>query len=146
MTAVSHAKGVLLVLKVGDGATPEAFTARCSINAERGITFTSTLNGTPIPDCDDPEALAAVANDKTDYSASFTGSGILNVGQELEFFNWWKSKSPKNCKVIVDAAGGSTFTAAWHLAEFSITGARGGKLEVSLSLTSDGAVAGALNS
>lgn len=146
MTAVSHTKGVTLVLKVGNGATPEVFTAICSINAERGISFTASLTGTPIPDCTDPTELAAIANDKTDYSASVTGSGILNVGDELTFFNWLKSKDTKNAKVIVDTVGGTTFTAAWHLNEFSITGARGGKAECSIGLTSDGAVTGATNS
>lgn len=146
MTAVSHIRGVKLVLKVGDGETVEAFTTKCSINAERGITFTSTLTGTPIPDCTDPELLAVISNDKTDYSASITGGGILNVGDELFFFNWLKSPDPKNCKVIVDTTGGTTFTASWHLNEFSITGSREGKAECSISLTSDGAITGVTNS
>lgn len=143
MTAVAHAKGVTLVLKVGDGASPEVFTAKCSINAERGISFTSTLSDTPIPDCTDPEAIAALARDKTDYSASITGSGLLDIGEELEFFNWLISPDSKNCKVIVAGAGGTTFSGAWHLGEFSLTGNRGGKIECSISLSSDGAVTGA---
>lgn len=143
MTAVAHAKGVTLVLKVGDGASPEVFTPKCSINSERGITFTATLSDTVIPDCTDPEAIATVARDKTDYSASFTGAGILDVGEELEMFNWLVSPDSKNCKVIVAGAGGTTFTAAWHLGEFAITGNLGGKLEFSCSLSSDGAVTGA---
>lgn len=145
MAAVAHVKGVSLVLQVGDGASPEVFAAKCSINTDRGITFTSTLTGTPIPDCADPEALATIANDKTDYSASVTGSGTLDLGEELEFFNWLKSPDAKNCKIIVLGTGGTTFTGAFHLNEFGLTGTRGGKVEVSISLTSDGAVAGATN-
>lgn len=145
MAAVAHSKGVTLVLKVGDGASPEVFTAKCSITAERGISFTSTLSDTPIPDCADPEALAVIARDKTDYSASVTGAGILDLGEELEFFNWLKSPASKNCKVIVAGTGGTTFTGAFHLAEFSLTGNRGGKIECSISLSSDGLVSGAVN-
>lgn len=145
MTAVAHAKGVTLVLKVGDGASPEVFTALCSINSERGITFTSTLNDTVIPDCTDPEAIATIARDKTDYSASFTGAGILDVGDELVMFNWLKSTDSKNCKVIVAGAGGTTFDAAWHLGEFSLTGNRGGKIEFTSSFSSDGAITGTAN-
>lgn len=145
MTAVSHTKGVKLVLKLGDGASPEVFAAKCSINAERGITFTSTLSDTAIPDCTDPEALAIIAREKTDYSAAVNGAGLLNVGDELFFFNWLKSPDAKNCQVIVDSVGGTTFSGAFHLGEFSITGNRGGKIECSISLSSDGAVAGATN-
>lgn len=143
MAAVAHAKGVTLVLKVGDGASPEVFTAKCSINAERGITFTSTLTDTAIPDCADPEALATIARDKTDYSVSVTGAGILDLGEELEFYNWLVSPDSKNCKIVVAGAGGTTFTGAFHLGEFSLTGNRGGKIECSISLSSDGAVTGA---
>ena len=143
MAAVAHSKGVTLVLKVGDGASPEVFTPKCSINAERGITFTSTLSDTAIPDCTDPEAMASIAREKTDYSVSVAGSGILDLGEELEFYNWLVSPDSKNCKIIVAGAGGTTFSGAFHLGEFSLTGNRGGKIECSISLSSDGAVTGA---
>ena len=47
-TTMASVKGIKLVLKVGNGATPEVFTARCSLNAQRGIKFTADLQDTVI--------------------------------------------------------------------------------------------------
>lgn len=149
MAQVKHAKGVKLVLKVGDGADPEVFTAKCSINAERGITFTAGTNDQDIPDCADPEKLAWVAREKTNLSATFTGSGVVNTPDVEGFFDWLADSDPKNAKVIVDvpsADGGVVFSGAWHLTEFSVTGNRGEKMQCSISLASDGEVTAAANS
>lgn len=140
MTAVNHVRGTKLVLLVGDGASPEVFAPKCSINSDRSIQFTSNMTGTPIPDCDDVDALAAIVNDKTDIQATVSGAGLLNVGDDLEFAQWALSKDPKNCKVVVQSTGGLTTTAAFHLGDFTINGTREGKVDVSISLTSTGPI------
>ena len=61
MAAVKYTRGVKLVLKVGDGETPEVFTALCTINAERGITFNAQTNDATIPNCDALEEIAWLA-------------------------------------------------------------------------------------
>lgn len=88
MAEVKHARGVKLLIKVGDGATPEVFETYCSINAERGITFTAGTNDQDIPDCQDPDAIAWVVREKTNLSASITGSGVLDTGDVQDFFDW----------------------------------------------------------
>lgn len=149
MAAVKHARGVKLLIKVGDGATPtEVFSTPCSINAERGITFTSGVNDQDIPDCSDPDAIAWVVREKTNLSASITGSGVLDTSDVQDFFDWLKSEDPKNIKVIVDVPstdGGVVFTGAFHLTEFSITGNRGEKMQASISLSSSGEITSAAN-
>jgi hypothetical protein len=79
MAAVKHARGVKLLLKVGDGMSPEQFTALCSINASRSITGDAATNEFNIPDCADPDALAAVVREKVSTSYSVAGAGILNT-------------------------------------------------------------------
>jgi predicted secreted protein len=148
MAAVKHTRGVKLLLKVGDGAEPEVFAQYCSINAERGITFTATTNDVDIPDCEDPDLLAWVVREKASLSVSVTGSGTLNTPDVEDFFAWFNSPDAKNCKIIVDVAaadGGVTFTGAFHLTEFSLTGNRGEKMQASVSLASDGAITSAAN-
>lgn len=149
MAAVKHMRGVKLLLKVGDGATPtEVFTSMCSINAERGITFTSATNDQDIPDCTNPDLLAWVAREKTNLSASVTGAGVLDTSDVAAMFAWLTSENTKNCKVIVDvpsASGGQIFTGTYHLTEFSITGNRGEKAQCSISLQSSGPVTIAAN-
>lgn len=149
MAAVKHARGVKLLIKVGDGATPEVFSTPCSINAERGITFTAGVNDQDIPDCSNPDAIAWVVREKTNLSASITGSGVLDTEDAEFFFDWLKSEDPKNVKVIVDvpaSAGGVIFTGSFHLGEFSITGNRAEKMQASISLSSNGEITSGANS
>ena len=148
MTAIKHAKGVLLLVKVGDGTSPENFAAYCSINAQRGISFASAVNEFAMPDCADPEAIAWVAREKASLSVTVDGAGMLNTSDVAAFFTWWKSDDSKNCQVIVDvpaADGGVIFEGPFHLVDFKITGDRGGKQEVTLSLASDGEVTSTAN-
>lgn len=149
MAAVKHARGVALVLKVGDGGSPEDFVARCSINAARSLTGDAATNEFNIPDCADPTALANIVREKVSLSYSVSGAGILNTPDLAGFNTWLQSPYSKNCQIIVDVAGsdgGVIFQGAFHLTQFQITGDQGGKIEVSISLVSDGAVNVSTNS
>lgn len=147
-TPLKSARGVKLVLKVGDGATPEVFTAKCSINTQRGIKFSSTTNEFPEIDCADPEAVAWVLREKTNLSAAVNGAGTLNTPDVQDFFDWLTSPDSKNCQVIVDVPstdGGVIFSGGFHLTDFEITGDRGTKMECTITLASDGAITSAAN-
>lgn len=143
MTAVKTARGVKLLLKVGDGNSPEIFAAFCTINAARGISFTAAMNEFNIPDCTDPDLIGWLAREKVSLSVGVTGAGILNTPDVQEFFDWWSGEDSKNCHIVVDVPsvdGGVIFEGAFHLTEFGITGDRGAKQEATLTLASDGAV------
>lgn len=149
MAEIKHARGVKLLIKVGDGATPtEVFETYCSINAERGVTFTAGTNDQEVIDCADLEAIAWVLREKTNLSASITGSGTVNTPDVGDFFDWLVSPDSKNCKVIIDvpsADGGVIFSGKFHMTEFSVTGNRGEKMQASISLASDGVITKAAN-
>jgi hypothetical protein len=143
MARIKKASGVKLLLKVEDTETPGLFVAFCSINAARGIVFSSTFGEFPDIDCDDLEAVAWIAREKKDVSASITGAGTLNTPDVAEFYAWKISPDPRNCQVVVDvdpADGGVIFEGAFHLGEFGITGDRGAKMECNISAVSDGEV------
>lgn len=148
MAAVKHARGVKLLLKVGDGASPEQFTPYCTINAARGITFSATTNDFAVPDCTDPDMIAWLVREKTDLSANVTGAGILNTPDVEDMFDYLADENSRNCQIVVDvpsADGGVIFEGAFHLTEFSITGDRGAKMESSVTLVSDGVITAAAN-
>lgn len=149
MAVVKHARGVKLLLKVGDGGSPsESFTSYCSINAARGITFSSATNEFPEIDCDDPDQVAWIVREKSSLSCSITGAGILNTPDIQDFFDWLTDDASKNCQIVVDvpsADGGVIFEGAFHLTEFAISGDRGAKMEVTISLVSDGEVTSTAN-
>lgn len=149
MAAVKHARGVALVLKVGDGGSPEDFVARCSINAARSLAGDAATNEFNIPDCADPTALAAIVREKVSTSYSVSGAGILNTPDLGGFNTWLASPYSKNCQIIVDVAGsdgGVIFQGAFHLTHFDITGDVGTKIEVSITLVSDGVISVSTNS
>jgi hypothetical protein len=143
MAVVKHARGVKLLLKVGNGASPEVFTPYCTINAARSIKGTATTNEFNIPDCADPDALAWVVREKVALSYTVGGAGILNTPDVQDMADWLADEASKNCQMVVDvpsADGGVIFEGAFHLTDFEITGDRGGKMEANLSLVSDGEV------
>lgn len=149
MAAVKHARGVKLLLKVGDAASPEVFTARCTINAARGITFSAATNDFNIPECPDDGAVAWLGREKVSLSSTINGAGMLDTDDVDFFFDWLASEDAKNCQMVVDvpaADGGVIFQGAYHLTDFSITGDRGTKMEASITLQSDGEVTSAANS
>lgn len=148
MAEIKHASGVKLLVKIGDGESPEQFTTYCSINAERGITFTAGTNDQDIPDCDDPEKIAWVLREKSNLSAAITGSGVVNTPDIQKFYDFLVSPLSKNAKVILDvpsAVGGVIFGGKFHLTEFSVTGNRGEKCQANISLSSDGEITSAPN-
>jgi len=145
MAQVDVVNGEKLLIMIGDGASPEVFSHPCLINTDRGISFSSSLTQELIPDCDSPEDPAWQSAEKDGLSANINGAGMLDVASIEEFYDWFTSPDTKNVKVKVDKTGGSTWTGAFHLTEFSISGTRKSKATASLTLVSDGEVTRADN-
>jgi len=141
--AFKGTRGVRLVVKVGDGASPEVFTPLCTISAERGITFNAQTNDETIPNCDDPGAIAFLSREKSSLSVDVTGGGKNHKDDNKKLWDWWKSPEPKNVQVVLDddvAANQITWEGAFHLTQYDITGAEGQKVASTMSLSSDGEV------
>src|SRR5690606_41446865 len=102
MAAVNYTRGVKLVLKVGDGESPEVFTALCTINAERGITFNAQTNDATIPDCSDLDAMAWLAREKVSLSVDVTGGGMAHKQDVKKLWDWFESEDAKNCQIVLD--------------------------------------------
>ena len=148
MAEIKHARGVKLLIKVALPATPTVYETLCTINAERGITFTAGTNDQETIDCADLEAVAWVLREKTNLSAAITGSGTVNTPDVDTFFDWLTDENSWNVKVILDvpsADGGVIFTGKFHMTEFSVTGNKGEKMQASTSLSSDGIITKAAN-
>jgi len=143
MAEVKHTRGVKLVLKIGDGATPQVFTPFCSINAERGITFTTALNDEVIPDCTDPDKIAWVAREKVSRSMSFTGGGMLHKSDVKRAWDLDESEDAADFQVILDDDDVDNvimWEGAFHMSEFGITGNRGEKAQFNANFSSDGPI------
>lgn len=145
MAAVKHMRGVKLLIKVGDGATPtEAFTTYCTINSDRGISFKANTNDIVVPDCDDPDLMSWLVREKISLSGDISGAGTLNTPDTSAFFDWVKSPDTRNVQVHLDgvasADGGGYWAGAYHCVQFDVNGGQGTKANAAISLTSDGEV------
>jgi predicted secreted protein len=145
MAGPSVINGDQILILIGDGASPEVFAHPCLINTDRGFTLASSATQEVVPDCDDPAAPAWVFTEIDGLNAAITGSGVHDVSSTEEYFDWYTSGASKNVKVKQNRVGGSTFTGAFKLTEYSFTGTRKSKATGSISLVSDGPVTRADN-
>lgn len=143
MAAVKHASGLKLLLKLGNGATPEVFSTVCSIRATKGVNFEGEENTFNIGDCDEPEAITWLIGEVVGKRITFDGGGVLHTPDLDKFYEWWDGGETKNCKIVLDvpgADGGIVLTGGFKLPAFNVTGNDGDKVQFSASIKSDGPV------
>lgn len=143
MAAIKYARGTKLLIKFGDGASPEAFAHYCSFITSKSVQFNATENTSTIPDCDDPDAPAWEVSEITAKRITITGSGTLNTPDFDALYEWWDGAESRNAKVVLDvpdADGGFILTAAWKITALEVTGDQGEKVNISATFGSDGAV------
>lgn len=144
MAQIKATRWSKLVLKVGNGASPEVFTPLCSINAARGITFNANTTEDSVPDCDDLEKVQWLIREKVSLSVDVSGSGKVHKADVKKFVDWHGSADPVNCIVVLDddvAANVIQFQGAYHLNTFSMSGDPGSpSVTGDIALQSTGAV------
>lgn len=133
--------GTQLYIKIGDGALPEVFAQPCLINTDRGITFTQNGNKVAVPDCDNPDDPAWNEFVAQSVEAAISGAGVMdNVETTVDAYTTWATtKMTKNVQVWLGTIG--YWSGAFVLTSFGVTGARGDKIQCTLSLESSGVVA-----
>lgn len=134
MTQATTLRFSQFLIKLGDGGSPEVFSAPCGLNS-RGFSRTAASNDTNVPDCDDPDAPAWLDRDIVSLSGSITGSGVV-ADEDFDVWDaWFQSGLSKNIKVTL---GTRTWTGASILSKLDITGSRGKRTEFTASIDSDG--------
>lgn len=143
MAQAKTVKGVKILVKIGDGGDPEAFTHNCSISGARSFQLSSQTNDVNVPDCDDPDLMAWLEREKVSVGATVQGAGVVNT-PDIEFFhNYATSPDGKNCRIVVDvpgADGGGYWEGEFLCTDFQISGDRGAKGECSITLVSNGEI------
>lgn len=143
MAQVKTLNGTKLLVQIGDGGGTEVFAEDCLINAERGISFASDTNEVIVPDCAAPDDPAWKEITKDGLSASITGGGLLHTTSTEAWWDWFEGDIAKNCRVNIDtsvADGGGYWQGAFKLTAFELTGARNDKIQVSVTLASNGLI------
>ncbi|MFC0243674.1 phage tail tube protein [Rhodopseudomonas telluris] len=131
-------KGTQLLLKVGDGASPEVFAEPCGLTT-KSFDRSAATSTNLIPDCADPEAPAWESTDVSALSCTFSGSGLM-ARESFDIWNdWFESAEGKNMQIWLGTMG--HFNGNFVLTSFKLSGQRGNKVQVEVAAKADGAVA-----
>lgn len=127
---------------VGDGDSPEVFAAPCGLTS-KAFNQTSNTQDTTVPDCDDPDAPAFIERAVDSQTAEISGSGVLaKEAFDAVWQPWFASAMPKNCRIglgaIPDVSTGAYYEGAFILSQFNMTASRGQKVNVEVTMVSDG--------
>lgn len=132
-----------MLVKLGDGETPEVFAAPCGMST-KGINFTKSTNETNVPDCDDPDAPAWVERSVVSMSAEISESGILAMEALADWQAFLDSGVSRNVQVWLDlppAEHGGHWDGRFLLTGFNVTAEQGNKVQAAVTMQSDGPVA-----
>lgn len=148
MAFVAPVAGEQLLIKVGDGATPETFTHPCLINTDRAFEGSASASSTAVADCATPSNPAKTVRvvQSVDFKAS--GSGVLDATSVKAYWDWLAAGTQKNCKIIQNlagSAGGWTASGPFILTAFAITGSARDKQTCTITLEAADAVTFAAN-
>lgn len=137
MADVGIIEGEKLLIKIGDGASPEVFAHPCLINTDRNVSFKTNMTETEVSDCDDPSLPAKIIRKAKSIDLSAGGAGKVDKTSVFAYIQWWETGLPKNVEIVQNttgALGGFTGTVAMLLEAFELKGTRGDYQEVTINL------------
>lgn len=140
MAAPTVIAGTKLLILVGDGASPEVFAEPCGLTT-KGFDLAASTNTTLIPDCADPELPAWEAKTVNALSAQISGSGVMAVEAFLTWEAWFMSALAKHVQIKLNYPALGYFSGSFILTAFKLSGQRGQKVTVDLTMVNDGTVA-----
>jgi predicted secreted protein len=133
-------RGTKLLLKLGDGASPETFAAQCGLST-KSFDRSASTNEFNVADCEDPDAPIWTERVKGALSSTVSGSGVLAQEALDAYDEWYLERDSRNLEVTIDfAVGPRVYRGAYHLTTFNITGEQDGLIQVQIELQSDGEV------
>lgn len=133
--------GRLLLIQIGDGATPgpETFASLCGITT-RSFNMSANEVDTTIPDCANPGNTPQKTAEPGIKNRTFSGSGKFVKGATSAAFMEHVNDATKfNAKVIVPGLG--TYTGAWFVSEFEFSGEMEGNMDFSATFVAAGPLA-----
>jgi len=122
-------------------ATPGTFARPCGLN-NHTVQFSKNTQDITVPDCDDPELPAWIERGVESLDMNVSGSGVLAAEAVSTWWDAFSSTSSINARVYVgkpdDTTNGHYWEGKVHVTGFEISGERGNKAQVSVTIISDG--------
>jgi predicted secreted protein len=136
MMAEGQQIGRTLLIQIGDGQSPEAFTNLCGITT-RSFNLSANEVDTTIPDCNNPGGPVQRTAEPGIVQRKFTGSGKFYKGPTSSIFMAHvRNATVFNAKVIVPGDG--TYTGPWMASEFEFSGEMEGNMDFSATISAAG--------
>lgn len=128
-------------VRLSDGSVPPAFVAPCGFTS-KSFSRNKTLGEVNVPDCDDPDAPSWIERDVQSMSATISGEGVLAKSAVPIWEDALNSVESIECEVELEYPDGDSdfYTGFFHLESFEITGAIGERVNVSVTMQSDGEI------
>jgi len=131
-------KGGKIRVLLGDGASPEVFSAPCGFTS-RSITLSKALNDFQLPDCDDPDAISWLGRDASSLSMTVGGEGVLASESVETWLDAWEDTDSISVKIEWEFPSKTiTWTGAMHLESFEVAGENSIRATANVSMQSDG--------
>lgn len=133
-------RGSLMLIEIGDGASPEVFTAPCALDA-KSFNRSASMNEFNVADCDDPDAPVWVERVKAALTAGISGSGTLAEESLDTYEALFADVDPRNIRITLDyPAGARQYVGLFHLETLNLSGNNAELVQVELSFVSHGEV------
>jgi len=127
------------LVKIGNGATPEVFSDPCGLTS-KGLTRTANMNDTNVPDCSNPDLPSWLGRDVVSYQGSIAGAGVVAKESYDLWEDWWNDGVTRNVKIELGTPPEFAWTMPAKLQEIAITAERGQKVNMAVTIVSDGAI------
>lgn len=136
-TYVNPIAGESLLVKVSfdNGST---YAHPCLINTTRGFSRKQNTTTAELANCTNPSSPAQISRAITSIDTTISGEGILDSNTLVAYDQWSSSGNVNPVKFTVNLTGATsntvTFTGNYLLTSFDVTGKRGDKTTVSLTM------------
>ena len=125
---------------LGNGATPEVYSAPCGFTS-RSFSLTKDLSDVLLPDCADEDAIAWIARDAVSRSGSISGDGLLASESVETWLDAFDASTPTSVKIEMEFTSKTvTWTGDFHIDSFEVSGTKGERTTANVSMQSDGAL------
>lgn len=130
--------GRLLLIKIGDGASPEVFSNLCGLQT-RSFNMSANDVDTTIPDCENPGNTPQKTGVPGIKNRTFSGSGKFVAGASSDtFIGHVTAAEVFNAEVVVPGLG--TFSGSWYVTDFTFSGEQEGTMGFDATFNAAGAL------
>ena len=112
--------GRTLLIKIGDGADPEAFTNLCGLKT-RSFNMSSNEIDTTVPSCTNPGGPVQKTSRPGISNRTFSGSGnFISSATSKVFMDHVRASEAFNAQVVVPGDG--TYEGSWMVTDYTFSG------------------------